>query len=137
MNIKAGFDYSVGRDRCWRPHEPRVRAHLRRHDPPRIRYRGIVGDTLTGDDAYAIGRAFGSEIVRTGGHTVCVGYDGRLSSPEMEQAVVDGLKDCGVEAIRVGLGPTPMLYFAVNVLSAAGGSWCPDRIIRRIITVLR
>ena len=43
--------------------------------------RGIVDDTLTGDDAYAIGRAFGSEIVRTGGDTVCVGYDGRLSSP--------------------------------------------------------
>ncbi len=83
--------------------------------------RGIVGDTLTGDDAYAIGRAFGSEIVRTGGDTVCVGYDGRLSSPEMEQAVVEGLKDCGVEAIRVGLGPTPMLYFAVNFLSADGG----------------
>lgn len=83
--------------------------------------RGIVGDTLTADDAYAIGRAFGSEIARMGGGTVCVGYDGRLSSPEMEQAIVDGLKDCGLEAVRVGLGPTPMLYFAVNVLGAAGG----------------
>jgi len=71
--------------------------------------------------AYAIGRAFGTGVVRNGGSTVCVGYDGRLSSPEMEQAVVDGLKDCGLEAIRVGLGPTPMLYFAVNVLDAAGG----------------
>ncbi|MGB0631752.1 MAG: phosphomannomutase, partial [Alphaproteobacteria bacterium] len=83
--------------------------------------RGIVGDTLTADDAYAIGRAFGSEIARNGGSMVCVGYDGRLSSPEMEGAVVDGLKDCGLEVVRVGLGPTPMLYFAVNVLNAAGG----------------
>jgi len=83
--------------------------------------RGIIDKTLSADDAYAIGRAFGTGVVRNGGSTVCVGYDGRLSSPEMEQAVVDGLKDCGLEAIRVGLGPTPMLYFAVNVLDAAGG----------------
>ena len=59
------------------------------------------------------------EFVRDGSGAVCVGYDGRLSSPEMEQAVVDGLIDCGLEVVRVGLGPTPMLYFAVNVLSAA------------------
>ena len=83
--------------------------------------RGIIDDTLLVEDAYAIGRAFGSRVVREGGETVCVGYDGRLSSPDMELAVVDGLKDCGLEAVRVGLGPTPMLYFAVNVLDAAGG----------------
>ncbi|MEE2997665.1 MAG: phosphomannomutase/phosphoglucomutase [Pseudomonadota bacterium] len=83
--------------------------------------RGIVGDTLNGNDAYAIGRAFGTEIARAGGGSVCVGYDGRLSSPEMEHAVVDGIKACGLEVVRVGLGPTPMLYFAVNVLNAAGG----------------
>ena len=83
--------------------------------------RGVVGDTLSVSDAYAIGRAFGSGVCRGGGGAVCVGYDGRLSSPEMEQAVVEGLMDCGLEAVRVGLGPTPMLYFAVNVLRAAGG----------------
>ena len=83
--------------------------------------RGIVEKTLWADDAYAIGRAFGTGILRDGGNVVCVGYDGRLSSPNMEQAVVDGLKDCGLEVLRVGLGPTPMLYFAVNVLDAAGG----------------
>jgi len=83
--------------------------------------RGVIDDTLSADDAYAIGRAFGTVIVRNGGQAVCVGYDGRLSSPEMEQAVVDGLNACGIDAIRVGLGPTPMLYFAVNILDAAGG----------------
>ena len=92
------------------------RTILREYD-----IRGIIDETLTADDAYAIGCAFGTGIVRTGGKTVCVGYDGRLSSPEMEQAVVDGLNDCGVDVIRIGLGPTPMLYFAVNVLDAAGG----------------
>ena len=44
-----------------------------------------------------------------------------LSSPELEAAVVDGLRDCGVDVLRVGLGPTPMLYFAVCTLDADGG----------------
>jgi len=101
-----------------------TRGSAHKFDPTILReydIRGIIDKTLSADDAYAIGRAFGTGVVRNGGSTVCVGYDGRLSSPEMEQAVVDGLKDCGLEAIRVGLGPTPMLYFAVNVLDAAGG----------------
>lgn len=101
-----------------------TRGSAHKLDPTILReydIRGIIDKTLSADDAYAIGRAFGTGVVRNGGSTVCVGYDGRLSSPEMEQAVVDGLKDCGLEAIRVGLGPTPMLYFAVNVLDAAGG----------------
>jgi len=101
-----------------------TRGSAHNFDPTILReydIRGIIDKTLSADDAYAIGRAFGTGVVRNGGSTVCVGYDGRLSSPEMEQAVVDGLKDCGLEAIRVGLGPTPMLYFAVNVLDAAGG----------------
>ena len=83
--------------------------------------RGIIDKTLSADDAYAIGRAFGTGIARNGGKTGCVRYDGRLSSPDMEQAVVGGLRDCGLEAVRVGRGPTPMLYFAVNILNVDGG----------------
>jgi len=83
--------------------------------------RGIVGTTLTAEDARAIGRAFGTMIARDGGETVCVGFDGRLSSPELESAVVDGLMACGLHAVRIGLGPTPMLYFAVNTFPADAG----------------
>ncbi|MEC7489807.1 MAG: phosphomannomutase/phosphoglucomutase [Pseudomonadota bacterium] len=83
--------------------------------------RGIVGDTLSVADAYAIGRAFATVISDEGGTAVCVGYDGRLSSPEMEQSLVKGLNDSGVDVARIGIGPTPMLYFAVKVLGAAGG----------------
>jgi phosphomannomutase len=43
--------------------------------------RGVVGRTLTGDGVRAIGRAFGTLVVRGGGRSVAVGYDGRLSSP--------------------------------------------------------
>jgi phosphomannomutase len=83
--------------------------------------RGIVGDTLADDDAYAIARAFATMVAERGGTKICIGYDGRLSSPAFEEACVEGVTDCGLQAVRVGLGPTPMLYYAVNVLDAGGG----------------
>jgi phosphomannomutase len=83
--------------------------------------RGIVGDTLSTADAYAVGRGFASMVRAGGGRRVCVGYDGRLSSPEMEAAVVDGVRAAGCDAVRVGRGPTPMLYFSVFHLEADGG----------------
>ena len=83
--------------------------------------RGIVGQTLHPEDAFAIGRCFGSMVVRGGGSKVAVGYDGRLSSPEMEAQLVAGLRACGLEVLRVGCGPTPMLYFATYALEADGG----------------
>jgi phosphomannomutase len=83
--------------------------------------RGIVGKTLSAADAYAVGRGFGSAIVAKGGKTVAVGWDGRLSSPELSGKVVDGLIDCGLDVRKVGLGPTPMLYFAARDLGLDGG----------------
>jgi phosphomannomutase len=92
-------------------------------DPTSLReydIRGIVGKTLHPADAFAIGRCFGSIVARAGGQTVAVGYDGRLSSPSLEPALVDGLKASGMEVIRIGLGPTPMLYFAATTLPTDG-----------------
>jgi phosphomannomutase len=83
--------------------------------------RGVIGSTLSEDDAYAVGRSFGTLCRRGGGSSVAVGRDGRESSPRMEAAVVRGLTDSGVDAVRVGLGPTPMLYFAEAVLDVDGG----------------
>ncbi len=83
--------------------------------------RGRVGETLSEADAYAIGRGFGTIVARGGGRRVAVGYDGRLSSPAMEAAIVKGLTESGIDALRIGLGPTPMLYFAVHELNADGG----------------
>jgi phosphomannomutase len=86
-----------------------------RFDPTSLReydIRGIVGKTLHGADAFAIGRVFGSIVARAGGKRVAVGRDGRLSSPELEQHLVAGLVASGMEVLRVGCGPTPMLYFA-------------------------
>lgn len=74
--------------------------------------RGIIGETLGTADAYAIGRGFATLLRQAGGSRVAVGYDGRVSSPELEEALVAGLNASGVDAVRIGLGPTPMLYFA-------------------------
>ena len=74
--------------------------------------RGIIGETLGVDDARAIGRGFATLIRREGGTKVAVGCDGRTSSPMLEEALVAGLNASGVDVVRVGMGPTPMLYYA-------------------------
>ncbi|MAF49748.1 MAG: phosphomannomutase/phosphoglucomutase [Rhodospirillales bacterium] len=85
--------------------------------------RGVVGDTLNAPDVSAIGRAFGSVAAERFGASpnVCVGYDGRLSSPELEAALVEGLTEAGSNVIRVGRGPTPLLYYSAHVLEADAG----------------
>ena len=83
--------------------------------------RGIVGETLGEDDAYAIGRGFGTLIARDGGTAVATGYDGRTSSTMLEDALIRGLNDSGISAISVGMGPTPMLYYAECVLEQVQG----------------
>ncbi len=92
-------------------------------DPTSLReydIRGVVGRTLHPADAFAIGRCFGSIVAEGGGKTVAVGYDGRLSSPSLEPELVRGLMACGLEVLRVGLCPTPMLYYAATTLETAG-----------------
>jgi phosphomannomutase len=97
-------------------------AFRHRFDPTTLReydIRGIVGETLHGADAFAIGRVFGSIV--GAGAKVAVGYDGRLSSPALEADLVRGLMESGAEVIRIGCGPTPMLYFAATTLGTDGG----------------
>ena len=74
--------------------------------------RGIIGETLGPDDARAIGRSFATLLREAGGRKVAVGYDGRISSPMLEHALVEGLTASGCDVVRIGMGPTPMLYYA-------------------------
>jgi len=74
--------------------------------------RGIIGETLGAEDARAIGRGFGTLMRRAGGKKVAVGYDGRVSSPMLAEALIDGLTSTGCDVRNVGMGPTPMLYYA-------------------------
>lgn len=99
-----------------------TQAH--RFEPTSLReydIRGIIDKSLSAADALAIGLSFGTMIRRGGGDKVAVGYDGRLSSPMLEAALVDGLMRSGCAVTRVGLGPTPMLYYAVYALGLDGG----------------
>ncbi|WP_428332896.1 phosphoglucomutase/phosphomannomutase PgmG [Novosphingobium sp.] len=85
-------------------------------DPSLLRaydIRGVFGDTLHARDAYALGRSFATRVRAVGGDRVAVGRDGRLSSLALETALVAGLIDSGVDVRRIGLGPTPLLYYAV------------------------
>ena len=74
--------------------------------------RGTVGKNLNPPDALALGRAFGTKVLRAGGKRVVVGYDGRTHSPMLEASLVEGLLATGLQVERIGLGPTPMMYFA-------------------------
>jgi len=83
--------------------------------------RGIYGETLGEDDAKAVGRTFGTLLRRAGGRRAAVGRDGRESSPSLESALIEGLTSSGVDVVRIGLGPTPMLYYAEAELDVDGG----------------
>jgi phosphomannomutase len=82
--------------------------------------RGIIGDTLSEADAYAIGRIY-PQFLKIDHPKIAVCYDGRLSSPMLEEALIKGLTSSGADVIRVGVGPTPMLYYAVFTQEADGG----------------
>ena len=83
--------------------------------------RGIVGETLTEADAYALGRTFAALATDEGAKRIAVGRDGRTHSGMLEAALVRGLTEGGVDAVLVGMGPSPMLYFATHHLDVDGG----------------
>ncbi len=92
-------------------------------DPTSLReydIRGIVGRTLSTADGFAIGRVFGTIVARAGGTTAAIGYDGRLSSPDMADALSKGLRASGIEVLNIGVGPTPMLYYTGTTLKTGG-----------------
>jgi phosphomannomutase len=76
--------------------------------------RGIVDKNLNTDDLYAIGRAFGTMVVRAGGLKVGLCYDGRHSSPGFADAMTKGLLDCGLHIEDYGIAPTPLVNYALK-----------------------
>ena len=74
--------------------------------------RGIVGRNLTVEAVELIGRALGTEVRNAGGTAIAVGRDGRLSGPELAEALSRGLLGSGVDVHDVGMVTTPMAYFA-------------------------
>jgi len=78
--------------------------------------RGIAGAALSAAVVREIGRAIGSLGRERGAPVFAVGRDGRLSSPELSAALMDGLNAAGADVIDVGLVPTPVTYFAAHHL---------------------
>ena len=92
------------------------RTILREYD-----IRGIVGDTLTEADAYALGRTYAAIAGEEGARRIAIGRDGRTHSRMLEAALVRGLNEGGIDAVLTGMGPSPMLYFATYYLDVDGG----------------
>lgn len=83
--------------------------------------RGEYPETLDESVARAIGQAFALDVLQGKPGAIAVGRDGRLSSPCLAKALSDGLRAGGAEVIDIGLGPTPMLYFAAATLPVVAG----------------
>ena len=81
--------------------------------------RGIVGQNINENTAYTIGRTFGQTVKsKLNSNTIVTGCDGRLTSPSLHKALCYGLRDSGAKVINIGMGPTPMTYFAHYHLKA-------------------
>ncbi|RPI74528.1 MAG: phosphomannomutase/phosphoglucomutase [Desulfobacteraceae bacterium] len=83
--------------------------------------RGRVPDELNEDTAYQLGRAFGTYYHQHGISKVSLGHDCRLSSPMLYATLEKALVSCGLEVIKVGMVPTPLLYFSLFELNLDGG----------------
>lgn len=80
--------------------------------------RGKVPAELNAEIAYAIGRAYADVI---GASKVCIGYDIRLSGPDLFEALARGLNDAGVDVAHLGMVGTEMVYFATAHYGFDGG----------------
>jgi len=74
--------------------------------------RGLVGKELTPDLAQKIGQAIGNVMQEQSQQGIVVGRDGRLSSEELSDSLIAGLRMAGCEVTDIGLAPTPVVYFA-------------------------
>jgi phosphomannomutase/phosphoglucomutase len=76
--------------------------------------RGIIDQTLDASVAFSLGQAFGSQMIDLGESVIAVGRDGRLSGPDLLEALTRGLLSTGIDVIDLGMVATPMVYFAAN-----------------------
>ena len=83
--------------------------------------RGVVGETLTTEAVRQVGRAFAAEALTDGQRRVVVGGDGRASTDDLRPHLLRGLRQSGVDVVDVGRVPTPLLYYAAEVLKTGTG----------------
>ena len=83
--------------------------------------RGIVDEELTVESVRLISQGIGSEALDNAIDTLLVGFDGRLSSPTLSSAVIEGILASGCNVVSLGLIPTPLLYFATHIGNYTSG----------------
>ena len=83
--------------------------------------RGVYGIDIDEEVSYLIGRAFGSKLVRLNKKVTLVGYDNRKSSPIIEENLIRGIRECGINVVRLGLVTTPMYYYGWDLLDIKCG----------------
>jgi phosphomannomutase/phosphoglucomutase len=83
--------------------------------------RGKVGVDFTPEIVQLIGRAYGTMVKRKGGKKVVSGRDGRLSGPDLQRALIEGILSTGVDVIDIGITPTPVMYFSLFTFEDIGG----------------
>ncbi len=98
---------------------PPISPHLFREYDIRGVYPSVLSDAAVEQIAHAFGKAV-QETQGKNSPVICVGWDGRKSSPALKNAVCRGLNRAGVEVLEIGLGPTPMTYFSVFHAKADG-----------------
>ena len=84
--------------------------------------RGVVNKDLTPDIARTLGKGFGTHMANLGHKELVVGKDGRLSSKDFEDALIEGLISTGCHVVNIGLCPTPVYYFSIFHLDKDGGA---------------
>ncbi len=83
--------------------------------------RGKVGIDLTEEVVGEIGRAYGTLVRRKKGKKVVCGRDGRLSSLSLQQSLIEGILETGVNVVEIGMCPTPVMYFSLFILEDIDG----------------
>jgi phosphomannomutase/phosphoglucomutase len=83
--------------------------------------RGVYERDLNEDVAYTIGKAFGTKLINEGKNKTLIGYDNRLSSIPLHDALVKGITETGIDVIDIGLVTTPMYYYGLTLLKTQSG----------------
>ena len=83
--------------------------------------RGIVPAQLNADFARLLGRALALQAIEQDVDRLVIGYDGRLSSPSLADALHESINSEGVDTLDVGMVPTPLVYFTANVQGTGSG----------------
>jgi phosphomannomutase/phosphoglucomutase len=83
--------------------------------------RGEVPEDLNPDFAMLLGRSLAARAKAASVQSIVIGFDGRLSSPALAQALSAGIREGGIHAIELGMVPTPLVYFAAHHLGTGSG----------------